>query len=723
MSMLLPQSKPVDVPRTMQQALALHHQGRLADAERLYATVLGARPDHFDALQMLGVIKLARGDHGMALEAMKRHEDALKSFDEAIRRKSRFPEAHNNRGSALLSLERYDEALESFRRAVALKSDYAEAVYNQGNALRMLNRYDEALACFDRALALRPQYAKAHCNRGAVLEALGRSAEALACFDRAIAIQPDFPEALLNRCGTLRALRRFDEMQTVLDALIAAHPAYAEAHYMRGMLMADFNEPMEALKSYDRAVALKPDYSKARWASCMAALPILYADATEIDERRADYERRLRALCDGYAAGRVPGDMTKGLGMAQPFFLAYQGRNDRDLQRLFGGLAARVTADKYGEAALAPPPAPGEPVRVGIVSGFFWQHSVWKVGIKGWVKQLDPKRFQVFGYNTTYKHDAETEIARKHCRRFEQGPHTVEQWRKIILADRPHVLIYPEIGMNHEASELAAMRLAPTQCSYIGHPQTSGMPTVDIFLSGELIEPPDGDAHYSERLVRLPNIAFHYEPLELQPVAVTRQEFGIRQDAVAYWCAQSLFKYLPQYDDVFPRIAREMPDSQFVFIRHIGHGVTELFQQRLERTFAAHGLDAAKHCVLLDSMDMNRFSAASALCDAMLDSIGWSGGNTTLEALAQDLPVVTYDAELMRGRVSAGMLRMMGMPETIGATIDDYVALAVRIGRDAAWRAEIKARVIRDREKLYCDRACIAALEDVLDRAARTPRP
>ena len=82
-------------------------------------------------------------------------------------------------------------------------------------------------------------------------------------------------------------------------------------------------------------------------------------------------------------------------------------------------------------------------------------------------------------------------------------------------------------------------------------------------------------------------------------------------------------------------------------------------------------------------MDMSRFAAASAQCDVMLDSIGWSGGNTTLEALAQDLPVVTFEGALMRGRVSAGILRMMGMPETIAETVDDYVALAVRIGQDA----------------------------------------
>jgi predicted O-linked N-acetylglucosamine transferase (SPINDLY family) len=214
-------------------------------------------------------------------------------------------------------------------------------------------------------------------------------------------------------------------------------------------------------------------------------------------------------------------------------------------------------------------------------------------------------------------------------------------------------------------------------------------------------------------------MGFHYEPLELTPAAVTRQELGLRAGAAAYWCAQSLFKYLPQHDDVFPRIAREVGDCQFVFIRHFGREVTELFQQRLDRAFTAAGLKAADHCVFLPGMDMNRFAGSAAQCDVMLDSIGWSGGNTTLEALAQDLPVVTFQGALMRGRVSAGILRMMGMAETVADTLDDYVLLAARIGKDVAWRAEIKRRIAADKQRLYRDGACIAALQDFLDRTVR----
>jgi predicted O-linked N-acetylglucosamine transferase (SPINDLY family) len=244
---------------------------------------------------------------------------------------------------------------------------------------------------------------------------------------------------------------------------------------------------------------------------------------------------------------------------------------------------------------------------------------------------------------------------------------------------------------------------------------------MDYFFSGEMIEPADGEQHYTERLVKLPNIAFHYEPLQLPSVAVSREELGLRASSTAYWCAQSLFKYLPQHDEVFPRIAREAGDCQFVFIRHGGHNVTEVIQQRLDRAFAAYGMKADDHCVFLPYMDMARFASASGRCDVMLDSIGWSGGNTTLEALAQDLPVVTFEGGLMRGRVSAGILRMMGMPETIAETIDDYVALAVRMAKDPDWRRDVKNGVIAKRDRLYRDRTPIAAIENFLDRAARRP--
>ena len=146
-------------------------------------------------------------------------------------------------------------------------------------------------------------------------------------------------------------------------------------------------------------------------------------------------------------------------------------------------------------------------MRVGIVSGFFRQHSNWKLPIKGWLSQLDRQRFRAFGYHTGNQEDGETKVAASFCDRFVQSPLPLDRWRQEILADAPHVLIYPEVGMHPISAQLAAQRLAPVQCNSWGHPDTSGYPTLDYYLSSELMEPSDGQSHYTERLVRLPNLS------------------------------------------------------------------------------------------------------------------------------------------------------------------------------------------------------------------------
>jgi predicted O-linked N-acetylglucosamine transferase (SPINDLY family) len=234
------------------------------------------------------------------------------------------------------------------------------------------------------------------------------------------------------------------------------------------------------------------------------------------------------------------------------------------------------------------------------------------------------------------------------------------------------------------------------------------------------MEPPDGDQHYTERLIRLPNLSIYYEPLQVEPARLERAQLGLRPDATVYWCCQSLYKYLPRFDEVFPRIARDAGDCQFVFLRsHRGPHVSTLFAERLGRAFQSFGIDAKRHFVMLPHLSRPHFAAAMACCDVFLDSIGWSGCNSTLESLNRGLPIVTMRGELMRGRHSAAILEMMGVTETIADRVEDYVALAVRMARDPAWRAAMRAKTGANKHRLWRDRAPIEALEAFLEQAAR----
>jgi predicted O-linked N-acetylglucosamine transferase (SPINDLY family) len=369
---------------------------------------------------------------------------------------------------------------------------------------------------------------------------------------------------------------------------------------------------------------------------------------------------------------------------------------------------------------LPSPPGPREPIRLGIVSGFFRQHSNWKIPIKGWLKLLDRTRFHVTGYHTSAESDGETGAAAALCERFVQGPLPLDAWRRTILNDAPHVLIFPEIGMEQVSAQLAAQRLAAVQCCSWGHPVTSGFPTIDYFISSDLMEPADATDHYSERLIRLPNLSIYYEPADLPSAVIDRAEFGLRPTAVVYWCCQSLPKYLPQFDEVFARIAAEVPDCQFTFIEFAGgSSVTGMFRARLDRAFRALGLDAADHCVFLPRLAPDRFVAAIGQCDVVLDSIGWSGCNSILESLVHNLPIVTLAGEMMRGRHAAAILEMMQVRETTARTIDEYVSIACVLGRSSAKRSEMSARISSNKHRVYRDRDCIVALEAFLDSAVR----
>ncbi|MFO1079230.1 MAG: tetratricopeptide repeat protein [Reyranellaceae bacterium] len=622
---------------------------------------------------------------------------------------------------ALHQAGRLPEARQAYERLLKRQPRHADALHLLGVVLHQQGQHAAGLKRIDAALALNGANAFAHSNRAVVLHELMRWADSVASCDRAIALKPDYGDAWYNRGNALRRLKWHAEAVASYERAIELRPGHGEAWCNRGIALKQLNRFAEARSSFERALALSPGLGEAQLGLCMAELPILYEDEAEIATRRAAYETRLRALCA--TAEHNPG-LARAVGTSQPFYLAYQGGNDRELQALYGGMVCRVMAARHPAVALPPPPAPDEPVRVGIVSGFFCQHTVWKLMIRGWLAALDRRRFRLFGYHTGSRQDAETEHAAALCTRFVRGPLPVDGWRAEIAADAPHVLLYPEVGMDPVAAALAAQRLAPVQCNAWGHPDTSGFPTLDHFLTSDLMEPPDGQAHYTESLVRLPNLSIHYEPIAVRPVAVTRGELGLRDGAVAFWCGQSLYKYLPQFDSIFPRIVRAAGvDCQFAFIEYDGSPqLTDLFRRRLVRAFAAHGLDAERHCVILPRLDLDRYSAANGLCDVFLDSLEWSGGNTTLETLAHDLPVVTLPGTFMRGRHSAAILRMMGATDTIAGSLDDYVAIAAPLARDPAWRAEQRAAVATHKHRVYRDRTAIAALEDFLERAARRPR-
>jgi protein O-GlcNAc transferase len=175
----------VELQSRFREGMALHRQGDLAAAERIYREVLDQQPQHFDSLHMLGVIALQT----------RRTERGIELIRKAIGLNEKVAAAHNNLGKALLDIGRPGEALASFDQATALDPGFAEAHVNRGNTLVKLRRLEEALVSYQKAVALRPDHAEVYRNCGNVFSKLRRYDEAFAAYDRALALKPNLPGA------------------------------------------------------------------------------------------------------------------------------------------------------------------------------------------------------------------------------------------------------------------------------------------------------------------------------------------------------------------------------------------------------------------------------------------------------------------------------------------------------------------------------------------------
>jgi protein O-GlcNAc transferase len=724
-------------------AIDHHRSGRLLEAERLYRLLCAAEPDNARAFHLLGQVTHqlgrpgateligralilepaftdAHNDRGVILAAQGNFAEATACFESALRFKPKFDDARNNLGYALQRLGRSDEAAIHFERVLKNAPKSALAHFNVAMAIKQQGKDREAISHLQQAVALRPDFFEAYLSLANLLGEIDRLPEALAAAERAVALRPNSAGARNNLGNVLRAVGQLDEAIAQYDAVLRIDPGFFMAHYNRGMALRGQSKIGQAKGSFSQAYSVKPDFLEAEFAMCMAELPVLYENAAEITDRRAAYAERLAKLCKDVEISGAPEALAGAVGSHQPFYLPYQGFDDRELQASYGALVGTIMSSKYPAPALPRRrPAAAEPIRLGIVSGFFRQHSNWKIPIKGWLRQLDRARFHISGYYTAAQRDAETEMAAALCDRFVQGPLSLDAWRRSILDDAPHILLYPEIGMDKTTAQLAAQRLASVQCCSWGHPVTSGFPTMDFFLSSDLMEPPDGQTHYTEKLVRLPNLSIYYEPNEARPDPIERSALGLRSGAIVYWCCQSLPKYLPQYDQVYARIARDVGDCQFTFIEFAGNKeINEIFKARLDRAFSEVGLQATDFCVVLPRLDPNSYASAQGQCDIVLDSIAWSGCNSTLESLVHNLPIVTMTGELMRGRHSSAILDRMGIFETTAQTVDEYVSIAVALGRSAERRTALAARIASNKHRVYRDSACVAALEQFLVAAA-----
>ena len=630
-----------------------------------------------------------------------------------------------NAGVAYHSLGNFGQAADLFKHATRCLPNFIEAHHNLGQAYAAQNKTELAMAAYQTALRLNPEDYKSAYNLSLLYYDAGLFPEAVATIQSAIRAAPDSAEAFCTLGMLYLELGRFDESLICTEQALAIRPRLAEAHFNKGVVFQKIGNFEGGLQQYRDAIECNPYFARAKWLYHLC-LPMLYDHPHQIEQYRQRFDRKLAQLI---ASTPLDSEDQKaqaldGVRSTTNFFLQYQGCDDLYFQKKYGCFVHKIVAANFPQWTKEKqllPAVPGQKIRIGYVSTFMHNHTVGAF-LYGWLKSHTSSDFEIHCYHMGKKVDTLTRQLQSMSDCFHHFSGDIEIAARQIDRDRLHILVYTDIGMDPATTLLAAMRLAPVQCKGWGHPVTTGLPTMDYYLSSELMEPDNAEDFYSETLVRLPNLALCYHPPSMPGNLKTRAELGIPADRFVFLSTQSIFKYLPQHDDIYPRIALAAPHAYFIFIRHQSIQATNRFRERLVSAFSAHGLNADKYCHFSERLGSNAFLNLNLVCDVLLDTMEWSGGKTTLEAITCGLPVVTLPGRFMRGRHAFAMLRMMNVMETVAHSESDYCHIAVRLACEPDFFAAAKARIAENRHRLYHDKTFMTRLESFY-RSAATGQP
>jgi predicted O-linked N-acetylglucosamine transferase (SPINDLY family) len=672
-----------DVADLLARAVAYHRSGDLARAQAGYKKVLKKRPNHFDALHMLGLSEHQSGDVqsaerllrralqvdpqsaaarcalAAALAALQWHAEALACYDDLIALKPDFVDAHLNRGKLLSRLGRFAEAIASFDNAIAIHPQHVDALINKGEALHYLGRFADAMTCYNEILAAKPAHVAALINRGCALKDLQRANEAIAEFDLALAIAPNDVVALINRGETMLVLKRTAEAIESFDRVISINPNHVLAWLRRANALMLTKKVNDALDACQRALAIQPNAPNAftQIGQCHALLG-------DPDAAVSFFDRSLAIKPDDDIAlvNRIFSlDFSRDGGYAR-----HQAARSEWWRQIGSKIAAEHPPRHDNDRD------PARRIVLGYVSADFRRHSA-AYSFRPVLENHDKSRFELICYSVSPIEDAVTGSFR----------HIADQWRDVsqwsddrladcIRADKVDILIDLSGHTDGNRMRTFARKPAPIQVTAWGDGTGTGLPTIDYLFSDPVRAPLQVRHLFAEQIYDLPcSIIIEPPPAELrafEPPAVSN-------GYVTYGVFTRASRLSNAVVEVWARILRSDVSSRLLIKDYLLNDVA--IQTKLTDNFAAHGI-ASDRISLIGSTSREEHLAAYRRIDICLDPFPHGGGVSTWEALHMGVPVVTKLGGGLSSRLGGAILSAIDMSDWVAADDDHYVEIALR---------------------------------------------
>jgi protein O-GlcNAc transferase len=649
----------------IQTALGLHRAGKLDEAARLYEEILRAEPDHLDALYLLGSVHFQRGAF----------DQALARFDQALVGKPTFLEALAARGAALSNLERHREALAAYDAVIAANPAHAQSWNNRGNALLMLKREREALASYDRAIALIPNYPDAWRNRATALRQIGRPEDALESFEKALQLKPDFAAAWEDCACVLVQLRRREDAILAYDRALALNPGNADLLYNRANTHAILNHYDEAIRDCEAVLARNPDYPYVRGV-------LIHSKMQSCNWRGLDAD--IWNISMALAAGKR---------VVSPFNLKALSDSPSEHLRV-----AQIWATHEA------PPVPGlhrqtrhdahDHIRLAYVSGDFNNTAVATL-MAGVFEHHDRTKFETIAVSfgpadrTPARHRLERAFER-----FIDVRGKTDDEIATLLRDMEADIAVDLMGYTGDChTGIFARRPAPVAVNYLGFPGTMGAPYIDYIVADATVVPVDQQSRYAERVAYLPHC---YLPADrarpIAPSVPSRAEAGLPETGFVFASFNNSYKFNPVMFGLWARLLRSLEGSVLWLPQN-----NALARRNLAREAENRGVDAARILFAPPVPDEAAHLARLSRADLFLDTLPYNAHTSASDALWAGVPVLTLIGDSFAGRVAASALKAVGLPEMIAYSPDDYEGTALKLARDPAALAELRAKLRRNR--------------------------
>lgn len=665
-------------------------------AKLQYEQVLQADPSNAEARQWLAVIYRQQGNSEKALQLMQGVIDDYPTN----------PNFHMIYGNIQKEIGNLELAIESYRKAIVLKLDFAEAIYNLGVVYAIQGNHTGAIEAFQSAVSVNPEYADAHNALGASLASLNRKAEADKAYRAALRIRPNFPAAISNLGNLLSDVAPIEALK-MYTTLAQLQPNNVAPWMQMYTVLGDLGKTEEAKLCIDHVRTL----GKYNSIEVLVALllPKIMGTSQEILSNRKQLTDNLERII---AEGLVIKDPIRG-NLTTNFFLAFHGINNREIQKRIAFFYQQACPSlMYVAPHCTAPKSNSTRKRIGFYSQFIAHHSV-ATSFSEIVNELSAiGQYDIALISRTQSNE---EDVRRTYKNFQGGYVVVNEdladARQKIASLELDILVYLDVGMDPFGYFLAFSRLAPLQCVAGGHPDTTGIPTLDYYLSADLMEPQNADEHYSEKLVRLPFGLFYFKKPVRTNIGARREDFSLPSTGSIYLCPVMLFKIHPDFDVAIEKILEKDPNGYVVFVVDIKHPTYHaMLGARFDRTIAPRVRDRVIFIPWVTGMD--NFLNLIELADVVLDSFHFGIGTTGIPIFTVGTPYVTLPSDLMRGRVGLYYYKLTGMNDCIASDLNDYVEKAVRIASDPVERERIKTLILSKNNVLFENRR---ATQDFVD--------